>query len=312
MNVRLYGFQLTGSPALNVDDFFAGIARDGGYAEFSFGDRNRILAVELSGPQIFGVCVTDTMRNSFNTMERDANGLPIIRVENTPGNNPMVEVNYFLVQRNTCRGLYSSHRGACSLNQFGDILRSRYNEAMQDLKDLEFAEYSESHGEEMPARQRNALGAKYKRGQFRLDPILQSGSFEKTLQSLQAVYAFEFVEPTVRDSGLNPIKKEIVMSRRSIRFKRMKQNRLGIISTIIQVIKDRSILCGRVKGKSQVGIDESIAINPDILEFAKYRYDDVALQKSLRLDGIAEIAFFQKIAAVINRYAVTFNAPSSP
>lgn len=293
MKTQLMGFSWELGRGISIDEFFEHLATLKGQPE-KFGDYDRLLYVGSRDGYYVGLFlkIKDQKRSTEITGSGDQFKVTVRSL--AEGTN-LVDFNFFIINKVTCRGLYQYYHQSCSLNQFGLFCSQQYDGLKESRIETDLKQHG---GDEAPAKMQRKVKSQYK-GSLRWENIVRSEKLEELLAALDTIKFFDFTLTTIDDSDalLTPLKPFAKKQRRIVRFRPSSD---GVVNAIVSIVKSRGITQGRVGGVDAQNREcvYRLLENPD--KFGEFEYDDIADETVFNLEEVEKSPFFDKMLAAIN------------
>src|SRR5579884_2664213 len=134
MRTRFYGFEIRMGKGITVAEFLTHVATI--QDEIDDDPHPRLIRLSESDGYFRGVLVTIKDQRKFLTMRRRGGSFTISSREIEEGSN-LIDLNFFMVNSLTGRGLYQHYHHSCSVTSFGVVLRKLYRPLKEQFVELE-------------------------------------------------------------------------------------------------------------------------------------------------------------------------------
>ncbi len=302
MQARLFGFGFKVAKGISLSDFLAHLSTIKG-TQIRFGSHDRLLYLGERNAYALGLFLTIKDQRKTCEILKTLHGQYTIAVRDLEQGSNLVDFNFFLINKNTGRGLYQHYHNSCSLNQFGTFCRRQYD----DLKD---AKVEEALAECARDTLQNRKRVKFEfAGTLRWEMLVREEGLDDLMAQLFTFKVFEFDVSTITipDEGYAPLNGCIKKDTRRLRFE-PKVDAGSIRSGISWLIRKYKITKGKVIGKDEDGIEQIFRLMENPRSFGNYEYEEIADETVLNLDNIEESSFFNEMLQVVEKNRPIFEA----
>jgi len=273
MKIRIYGFEWFLGDNITLDEFSNFLI----YNSSGKLINNRILGITTLENFYAGLFLTIKNIKAFCQMKNEKDKF-IITPTFLEEQTKITEFNYFLLDKNTGRGLYQHYHQSASTNTFCFFCKQQYDKLKNVLIEKEINQLNNPS-----ERQKQNIRKKYK-GSLRYSTLLKPDSFENYIKSLKKISYFEFEFTTFMPliSQFRPLSKHVERQTYKMFFKKNSIAVNDIKKGILNIIK-QGLRRGRVKGIDPAGNEVVYKLLNDYNAFAEYEYDEVI--KTIKIDS---------------------------
>lgn len=303
MKARLMGFEWHLGQGITLSALMARLhgLRD---TKVDFRNYDRLLYICESGDYFTGLFLTVKDQRKFAEVESNGRTYHISVRDIERGKN-VVDFNFFIIHKRTCRGLYLYYHQSCSLNQFSYFCKHEYDK----LKDMLISEAAtEAGGVSASAAIVKRIKREFK-GSLMCKTMVRRESVPQLLDELDMIKTFEFDFFAVQANmpvftpydGTAKRMSHRISFKPDIPLHRRKQSILASITA-------GRLSHGRIEGRTG-DLDRVIRLidNPDC--FATYDHDYVADHMRVDLDSLASSWGVAQLLAVARQHQAVFEAP---
>lgn len=281
MKGRLIGFTAEVG-TLSLDEFLR--ANCDNQSLFKHSNLERMLCVHESDREFIGVLLTIHDKAKFCQMKMS--GKPKISVRNLAGTNRMVDFNYFVINRQSRKGIYQQYSGACGLTAFGNLLNRKY---VDQIKTMQFAaqnELREQTGKPPTAKQLTEIRKRI-HGTLSLRMIVSQEEFPELVREMKKVrsFAYDFETLSVNEPSMTLLSDAADRKRYTITFKSESPTE-SLKRAIIELANKREFPDISVAGTDQSGNSVTYHVEQNMTHFGKFDFDEIATEAFLDIDDI--------------------------
>jgi hypothetical protein len=177
MQAHLMGMIWELGNGISLDQFIAHLAtlKD---VPVKFNSYDRLLYVGDKGDYYLGLFLTVKDQRKFCEIQQDG-GEFTITVRSLEERSNLMDFNFFIVNKNTGRGIYQHYHQSCSANQFGVFLQRQYDDLKEFKKEMELQGVG---GDEAPRKEKKRVDARYK-GTFKLVVMVRKEKLEQSCRT---------------------------------------------------------------------------------------------------------------------------------
>lgn len=224
------------------------------------------------------------------------------RAENTS----VIDFNFFIVHKETAKGLYSHYHNSCSINQFGLFLRRQYDDLRIKKRNAEIEALVNPK-----AKDKKAISKRYARKPLTLTVMVRKEKLPALLDDIDRILSFEYDMHTLsaEEPENEPIKPFVKKETHRIRF--VRNGSKGVIANwITNRIKSNELTDGRVSGLDEDGQTQAFRLmdNPD--SFGQFEYDEIADETMLTTKEFQSSPFFDEMLKAAKAFRALFELRS--
>lgn len=304
MKVRVYGFEWKLGKGITLPVFLEHLK--GLPAPPS---NNRAVFAEENGDFFSGVVVTIKDMKAFCAWKEMGSGYEI-SANQLEANTKMADFNFFIIHRETLKGLYQHYHQSFSVNSFCSFSSRQYSSFRKKLIDTEI---NEAGGEDVISqKKKKEIHQKYK-GFLSFSVLLKPEAFDKCIEKMKSVgeFTIEFSSVSAEEQRCLPLSE---MSKRvSHRFVfGEKGNQPGIKDKIRETLKLGEPKKATVQGLGEFGEEVYYKLFKDYATFHELEFNDIIdgvvinsndLQESIRnsevIGLLLEIAVSSSVKPII-------------
>ena len=277
MKVKMLGIELILNKKFTLKQFFDHILNVNniqGKYELKFADYTRLIYLNNDNLYYYGLILTIKDQKIYIELV-DSGAEYDIKINELSENSKLSDFNFFLINSNTCKGLYQYYHNSCSLNTFGQILRKQYH---IELDKIELDELSNIHDKKNKIK----LKEEFKKI-LDWNSIVKSDNYEKLIENLKSINSFDIniAKFDQINSEFRPIQDKVVRVNCSFKF-----NKDFSVNDIFNAIKPACDFFGQKRGKiigiNHNGNEEVISVEDNLEIFAEYELDDVISEFSIK------------------------------
>lgn len=310
MKVRIYGFEWKLGEGITLPLFLEHLK--GLPAPPS---NNRAIFSEENGQFFSGVVVTVKNMKAFCAWKEMESGYEI-SANQLEANTKMADFNFFIIHRETLKGLYQHYHQSFSVNSFCSFSSRQYNSFRKKLID---AEIDAEGGEDVITQKgKKEIYRKYK-GFLSYSVLLKPESFEKCVEKMKSIgeFSVEFSSVSAEEQRCLPLSE--LSKRVSHRFVFGEHgNKPGIKDKIRETLNLGEPKKATVQGLGEFGEEVSYKLFKDYATFHELEFNDIIdgvvinsndLQESIRKSEIIklllEIADSNSVKSIICKKTTT-------
>ncbi len=285
MNVKFQGFELSVCKAggITKDDYIEYLSSISG-TEIRYSPFNRILGINLTGNKnyILGLFVSIKNQRRFTEIHSNRGQFELVAKDLATGSR-LADFNFFILNKNTLRGIYQYYHQSCSLQQFLGFLSSRF----YDLKKREIEKIKESP--EYPDGTLDARLKKVQKSLLNTQVMVRSETFHQLIDQLDEIKEMKFTIATYEaDEGwFTPLRE--CAKKRTERILFNKDMLSSIRSGIREVTSKNDLSDVQIKGKfRESGIEATIKLFDNVDDFGQYDYDKLTEHLAVDIDSFCE------------------------
>lgn len=302
MQANLVGFELHVGKTVSLAEFFDHL-RSLGNQQIRFAGHERMIYIGERADYYLGLFITIKDQAKFCELRSDGDEFEISVRSLDDGTN-IVDFNFFVVHKDTGRGLYLHYHQSCSANQFGLYCRRRYEDLRGTKKDADIA----ALGSTPTKKALRAIAAHYKKVTLKLVVMVRKEKLSELLEEFESIQVFEFdvQAMTSEEPEYTPVRPFIKRQTRRIRF--IKQSSQSVIRSWISAVAG-SVQRARVQGLDEDGETRAFRLmdNPD--SFGSYEYETIADDAFLSLKNFESSPLFESMFTVIGEHKHLFEVP---
>ncbi len=257
--------------------------------EIQFGDYKRLLYVSGDGEYHTGLFLTIKNYKLFTELRRNDQGKRIIEAKETATGNDAVEFNYFILHRDTGRGLYQRHHNSCAVGQFFKFCRDQYNDLRDDRIGRSIAELGSDPKPNAVRKARRQF-----KGGIQTSTQASAGRVQEMLGELKRIRQLEFTVTAldVAEPWAVPLNGLVKAYTRRISLHKAPIARVR--AALMQAISDGHLEDGRIRGDDSDDAQRIIQLTENADVFGEYDFDDVA-RMAFDLSDLSKASFLQEM-----------------
>ena len=312
MRARLFGFKLT-LGAINLDDFFANLAtlRE---IEFKHIYEHRLIYVSQRDDFHLGLLLNaKTLRRYCELLEvkeGDEKKSMAVNIRKLEEGKRVVDFNFFVVHKQTGRGLYLHYHGSCGTSGFFSFLKRRYDDLRKKRKTAEIDAISEKT-DKATNEKAKAIREKYKQS-LEGQVFHTNEDFKTILNKLSQIRSctIDLDKLQVPTTYISCAKDEIATYRQCFTFAKIPVGKVRTLVTNLikntgSDLQDLSI----VAIDPDTGAPETIHLHENVKSFERYDFDEITKDSFIDLDEIGNCPLFSDILSVISENEAYFSWP---
>lgn len=290
MKVRVYGFEWKLGMGITLPAFLDHLKRLPGPPA-----NNRAVFAEENGDFYSGVVVTVKNMKAFCAWKEMESGYEI-SANQLEANTKMADFNFFILHRETFKGLYQHYHQSLSVNSFCSFSTRQYNYFRKKLID---ADINDAGGEDVILQKdKNKILHKYK-GSLSYSVLLKPDSFERCIDKMKSIGEFtvEFSSVSAEEQRCLPLSE--LSKRVSHRFVFGEHgNKAGIKDKIRETLRLGEPKKAAVHGLGEFGEEVYYKLFKDYATFHELEFNDIIdgvvinsndLQESIRKSEVIEL-----------------------
>ncbi|MEN6404839.1 MAG: hypothetical protein ABFC77_00050 [Thermoguttaceae bacterium] len=302
MEIHAFGFEWEHGDAITIDDFGRYIVSCLG-TTIVFQGQERLVYLKDTDGYYLGLLITSRDHKTTCELVRQHGKNYTVKIRRTTGNVHPMDFNFFIVHKQTWRGLYLHYRGSCGLSTFGGFARKMYNDCLRERCDMELNELAEQGDPNRARGKEREIKQKYKQGQFTSQPLLREEAVERLIKDLRRINKFEwtYAMPHVEQRWFSSVKNYVSTERGSFSFSSSHHHRADIKDAIIGFINAHIPRRGVIHGTTTQGEEKAVTIEvkPDV--FQEWDYDAMITDDALNLSAIDKSPIFEELLSVARR-----------
>ncbi|WP_110949535.1 hypothetical protein [Pseudomonas bohemica] len=233
-----YGFSFsTEKSDIDLVDFLASLV--GVEIQFKVKSGNvRKFMFDSDSHYFYGVVITMKNQRSFASLV-DEKGVLKVKISDLADLEKIAEFNFFVINKLNGFGLYQYHYGACTLPNFGEMLKGRYRRHLEEKREKALG----TLGENPSKKQLQAINSRFFHG-LHFDMLVQSRDVETVLSAYREIRSFKYEVASVEASlsADSPFQGMVTKAKHEVRFDTSVDSSLIIegIKSMISTVKDRT------------------------------------------------------------------------
>ena len=251
-------------------------------------EHGRFLFIDSDTDTHYHLGLVVTVKNQKQFCElKESNGEFRVIVSNLDSDSSIMEFNFFVLHKETRRGIYQHYHQSCSVGQAMLLIQKHHKSLVHELRNQRVSEL-QSQGSRTDRAEKTADKEYSER--LKWSQLVRKEALAEILEELKEIKSLEvdllYLEPD--GAEFNQLSGLVRRQRRKFTFAKLpKLNEL--IPAITSVVNTLKIHRGKIAGVDTDGIDRFVKIkdNPDV--FGEYDYDEVAK----RIDNL-EVKTFSK------------------
>ncbi len=298
MKVHLLGFSWK-MGAVGLDDFFD-FLKQHRLQEIDHEKHKRLIYVGERGDYYLGLFLTIRDESKVCEIKAQSGGEYRIRVRKLESGTRPVEFNFFIIHRQTSRGIYQHYYRSCSLDSFFRFCLRKYEELTEERREKELKAAG------LTIQEKHGLAAKYATP-LRCEQMIRHAALQELLEELATVRYFQFDLAVLQDEDLSltPLSPLIKTQRKSFTFRRGVD--FGAVKkAILKVINTIRPSMGKIIGKDSRNAEKivKLANNPD--HFGEFEFDEVAEEAKLNLGNVSASPFIDQMLEIVRKHKAVF------
>lgn len=305
MKIRLLGFDLQAGNGITLADLFAHLASKQN-SPIDFHGYERLLYVGENKKYHLGLLITTKDQKKFLELSQTGGAVKFEPRDVTTGAR-LADFNFFLLDKNTGRGIYQYYHNSCSLNPFAYLLRKCYDELKQEKIDASISKLTS------PTESSKAKIKKQYSGTLQWTQIVRPENFEALVGRLQSINTFTVSMATLdqKESAFRSISSLAKKVVHEFKFSNDKGTN-AIIRSITNFIKRDPPESARVDGIDEDGLEQVIKLtnNPD--SFGEFEYDEVTEKMDFLPKDFVSSWFMKEITKIADANSVLLMTKTRP
>jgi hypothetical protein len=250
---------------------------------------NRVICVDSTSnaDYILGLFVSIKDQKRFCQI-RESHGQFELTAQDLDVGARMADFNFFIINKQTKKGIYQYYHQSCSLRQFMGFVESRFFD-FRDIKERSITQSTTLDVEEKAELQENLRNSV-----LRGCVLVRPENFDQLLESLDQIKEMKFnVSTVVPDSPLfRPLRD--VVKKRTERVLFNKDMLSSVRSSIREFARSADVSDVAVRGKSsETGIETTIHLFDNLEDFGQYDYDELTQHFAVDLRSFATSAILE-------------------
>lgn len=305
MKVRLLGFTLECGQGIDLTEFLSHLETQNGVMEPFLGSE-RILYTKPDGDYQLGLFVSVKDQKKFCELRQAADSISISVLELEAGTS-LIDFNYFLLNRQTGRGLYQYYHNSCALSRFVDFCKGRYNKLK--LSKTNDAIMS-AGGNGIAESKKKKIRSQFK-GTLSYRQMVRPGELAALMQDFEQIKAFEFDLTQVEEEQplFQPVQKYIKQRKIKLSFQRDAGPVDALRNGILKIVKKNSPKNGHITGEDASGEERTLKIFENFTSFGEYEFDEIAQEMQFNLDAFEKSKMMNRLLGVVRENTRSFEAP---
>lgn len=294
MKIKLLGIDLTVGAGVSLADLFADIASKLG-APKEFSGYARFLYTADKDGYYVGLLITTKNHNKFLEFKQDAQSAKLEARETSEGTK-LADFNFFVINKNSGRGVYQYYHQSCSLNTFGLLLKSYYDE----LKTRRVLAARAAIGTPTPKQERQ-INQRFK-GTLTWATVVKKETFEKLISKFKQIRNIQinFATLAYEETIFTPLAREA--SRLTQRYSFNADTPVGaIVKGVKAVFKETEVKGARAQGIGEDDLEAVVKLvdTPDY--FGEFEFDKIASTMTIEPAKFADSQFLKDIIEVAKK-----------
>lgn len=291
MKIKLLGIDLSVGNGVALADLFAHIAAKLGAPRELSGYSRFLYTADKSGYYI-GLLITTKNHNKFLEFKRDANSAKLEARETSNGAK-LADFNFFVIDKSSGRGIYQYYHQSCSLNTFGLLLKSYYDELkVAGIAAARTAVTNPTAKSERQIQQRF-------RGTLTWATVVRKETFQKLISKFKHIRNIQINVATVayEETIFTPLAREA--SRMSQRYSFSVGTPVhAVVKGVRAIFTETEVKGARAEGIGEDDLEEVVKLinTPDY--FGEFEFEKIASTMTIEPSKFADSKFLDDIIEV--------------
>ncbi len=291
MDIKLLGIEFELGKGITLADFFQHIEQTRGnpIVLFKYG---RFMYVKDLGAYYAGLLITTKDQKKFLEFTHDAVHAKLEAKDVTEGAQ-LADFNFFLINKNTGRGIYQYYHNSCSLNTFGMLCKRHYDTLKLDKIKTGLAGLGKP-----TAKQEKAIRDSYA-GTLSWSQLVRPEAFADLVAQLKSIKSLTVSITTLayKNTLFSPIAKHAKRMTQGFRFPANAHSQ-ELVADITDLVAIPELESAKIEGTDEHGRDQTIKLENTPDSFGVFDYDRVAAMMNLSPADFAGSPFMQELLKV--------------
>jgi hypothetical protein len=295
MDIKISGFEIRNTGSITLGSFFSHLHSIGGVQS---GDL--IFGVVDKKTHYSGIIILIKDMRAFLT-KKNLGGSVTISAETIKDNEDFVVANFFLIDKEKFRGLYSSYHGSCTLNKFLHFLNNRFKVYRNSLISTEVDSFKQKMSDWDIHKLEKKASKKYT-GSLKYAILERKEELDKRISRLSELknFTFEHMALAPENDNFVALPKFAKRISHSLTFGLAQEGRLSALKqTVINVIKGGHIQKGTIKGTDPDGLEVIYKMYNDYDVFERHDYENTIKTVMIDLNNIKSSISSSIIARIL-------------
>jgi hypothetical protein len=299
MKASILGFWLEPASAITLGDLFQRLKAKKGKAE-KFRGYDRLIFVDETDTYHIGLLLTSKNYKRFCELHKQGETLSI-NVRQVQEGASLIDFNFFVVNKETGRGLYQYYHNSCRCPMFGNYCIEEFDQIRQERK---AAAITAAGGSKAPDHQLTMISRKYE-GTLSWGILVRPEKFDDLVRKFDAIHNFDFELNSItaeKEQRYRLLQGVAARIRHQVGFERKVsvKDRAAAILKFVRGQNDLGDLS--VAGRGVDGLERTIELydNPD--SFGSYEFDSLAQNMDFEPKDFAKSVFMSEIIRVADAH----------
>jgi hypothetical protein len=259
-------------------------------SEIPFGEYKRLVYVGEDGEYHTGLFLTIKNYRRFCELKKNDQGKFHIEVREVATGNSAVDFNFFIIHKDSGRGLYQRHYYSCAVGRFFKFCREHYN----DLRDDRINRAIDDLGERPKQSAIRDVRRQFKGG-LQTSTQASGGKVKEMLEELKRIRQLEFTvtELSVAEPWATPLSGFVTGYTRRVTL--APGPIAQIRAAVTKSIDDGHLENGRIRGDDSDDTPRIIQLAENADVFGEYDFNDVAAAMAFDLSDLSQSAFLSEM-----------------
>jgi len=300
MDIKLLGIEFEFGKGINITDLFSHIKTKQGIPVVLY-KYGRFMYVEDMGKYYAGLMITTKNQKKFIEFS-DVAGQAKLKPRDVAAGSQIADFNYFLVGKKSGRGLYQYYHGSCSLETFGAVCNSHYNELKRSKITAAIA------GLKAPTQSAERACRKQYEGNLKWNLLVRPEAFKDMVAELKNIKMLTVTVSTLalKQTIFSPIAGRAKRMTQTFRFPPSTVPVMGLLKEIDALVDRQGIEGARIEGEDIHGNHQVLKVENNADSFGTFDYDEIASQMDLNPHDFLSSYFMQELLKVANQKGTVF------
>ena len=294
MKIKLLGIDLAVGNGLTLANLFDHIAAQHGSPKDFAGYARFLYTAEKDGYYV-GLLITTKNHNKFLEFKRDAHSAKLEARETSDGAK-LADFNFFAINKTSGRGVYQYYHQSCSLNKFGLLLKTYYEE----LKSARVSAARMSIGTPT-AKEEKQIQQRFK-GTLTWATVVRKETFEKLISKFKQIKSIQINIATLayEETIFTQLAREASRLTQRYSFNSGTPTD-AIVKGVSSIFKETEVKGARAEGVGEDGLEEVVKLinTPDY--FGEFEFDKIASTMTIEPTKFSDSKFLKEIIEVARK-----------
>jgi len=294
MKIKLLGLDFAVGNGITLADLFQHIQINNGSPREVAGYSRFLYTADKAGYYV-GLLITTKNHNKYLEFKHDSTSAKLEARETSEGSK-LADFNFFVMNKSSGRGIYQYYHQSCSLNVFGALCKSYYEE----IKASRIIAARTAIGSPS-AKQERAIQVQYK-GTLTWATVVRKENFQELVAQFKQVKNIKLNVATLayEETIFTPLAR--VASRLTQRYSFKADTSVAeIVKGIKAVFKETKVEGARAEGIGDDDLEQVVKLTntPDF--FGEFEFDKIASNMTIEPSKFAESEFLTDIIEVAKK-----------